>query len=104
METQWLLTYSIDDAITDPLRDTVEVTVDFGGGRKRWLFFITPQQLAAVGDWIEGTRIRMHLGERHMIIVGELSESVIDKVLHQLHASGELEPRAQDFQSDGKAC
>ncbi len=88
-----MLTYSIDGRIADPLRDAVEVTIDFGGGRKRWLFFTTPQQLAAVGDWIEGTRIRVHLGERHMIVVGELSESVIDKVLRQLHASGELESR-----------
>jgi len=88
-----MLPYTIDDTITDPLRDTVEVTIDFGSGRKRWLFFITSQQLAAVGDWIEGTRIRLHLGERHMIVVGELSESVIDKVLRLLHTSGELEAR-----------
>jgi hypothetical protein len=49
--------------------------------------------LASVGDWVEGTRVRLHLGERHMIVVSELSAEVIDAVLRQLHAAGELEDR-----------
>jgi hypothetical protein len=50
-----VLPYTIDDAITDPLTCSVEVTIDFGGP-KRWLFFATPQLLASVGDWVPGTR------------------------------------------------
>ena len=87
-----MLPYTIDDEITDPLTCDVEVTIDFGG-RKRWLFFATPQLLASVGDWVEGTRVRVHLGERHMIVVSELSVAIIDTVLRQLHAAGELESR-----------
>jgi hypothetical protein len=87
-----MLSYTIDDAITDPLTCTVEVTIDFAGQR-RWLFFATPQLLASVGDWVKGTRVLMHLGERHMIVVSELSAVVIDAVLRQLHAAGELESR-----------
>ena len=68
------------------------MTVDFGGC-KRWLFFATPQLLASVGDYVEGTRVRLHLGERHMVVVSELSAAVIDAVLRQLHADGELESR-----------
>ena len=68
------------------------MTIDLGG-QKRWLFFATPQLLAAVGDFVEDTRVRLHLGERHMIVVGELSETIIDKVLSGLHASGELASR-----------
>jgi hypothetical protein len=87
-----MLRYTIDDHIADPLTCSVEVTIDFGG-RKRWLFFATPQLLTSVGDLVEGTRVRMHLGERHMIVVSELSEAIIDKVLRRLHADGELEGR-----------
>ena len=87
-----VLTYTIDDPITDPLIDAVEVTVNFGGS-KRWLFFITPQQLELAGDWVEGTQVRLHLGERHMVIVSSLSEEIIDKVLRQLVAEGDLENR-----------
>lgn len=91
--------YTIDDAITDPLTCNVEVTVDLGG-QKRWLWFATPQLLATVGDWVEGTRVRLHLGERHMIVVSELSESIIDSVLRQLHDAGELTSRTLPLDSN----
>jgi len=87
-----MLPYTIDDPITDPLTCSVEVTIDFGG-RKRWLAFVTPQLLASAGDWVEGTRVRLHLGERHLIVVSELSTAIIDTVLRMLQASGELESR-----------
>lgn len=87
-----MLPYTIDDAIADPLTCSVEVTIDFGG-RKRWLFFATPQLLASVGDYIGCTRVRLHLGELHMVVVSELSEAIIDQVLRKLHAAGELERR-----------
>ena len=84
-----MVPYTIEDPITDPLTSSVEVTIDFDG-QKRWLFFATPQLLASVGDFVEGTQARLHLGERHMIVVSELCEPIIDKVLRSLHASGEL--------------
>jgi hypothetical protein len=86
-----MFTHTIDDPITDPLTSCVEVTVDLGDGRRRWCFFATPQALAACGDWVEGTRVPLHLGVPHMIVVGELSEGIIGRVLRQLHAEGELE-------------
>ena len=91
-----MLSYTIDDPITNPLPSSVEVTIDFSG-RKRWLFFATPELLGSVGDYVEGTQVRLHLGERHMIVVSELSEAVIDAVLRQLHADGELENRTLPF-------
>jgi hypothetical protein len=84
--------YTIDDDISDPQKCSVEVTIDFGS-QKRWIFFATPQLLASVGDYVEGTKVRIHLGERHMIIVSELSATIIDSVLRQLHAVGELQSR-----------
>jgi hypothetical protein len=84
-----MIPYTIDDPITDPLTCSVEVTIDLGG-QKRWLLFATPELLASVGDFVEDTGIRLHLGERHMVVVSELSEAVIVKVLHRLHSDGEL--------------
>ena len=86
-----MLLYTIDDPIDDPVSAIVEVTVDFGGGHKRWCFFTTPGALAVCGDWVEGTRVRVHLGVPHMIIVSELTAGIIDGVLNQLYARGELE-------------
>jgi hypothetical protein len=88
--------YTIDDSIDLPLTTSVEVTIDFPAG-KRWLFFATPELLATVGDWVPGTRIPMHLGERHMVVVGTLTPQVIDAVLRQLHEEGELESRTLPF-------
>jgi LAO/AO transport system ATPase len=88
-----MVSYTIDDPITDPLTQSVEVTVNLGDGRRRWLFFATPQLLATVGDWVEGTQVRIHLGERHMIVVSQLNAAIIDKVVRQLDANGKLESR-----------
>jgi len=87
-----MLPYTIDHLITDPLTCGVEVTIDLGD-HKRWLFFATPQLLGSVADWVPGTAVRLHLGERHMIVVSELSPAIIDAVLRQLHAEGALETR-----------
>lgn len=86
------LNYTIDDPIEDPLSCSVEVTIDLGHC-KRWLFFATPSLLASVGDYVDGTNVRMHLGEKHMIVVSELNPEIIAKVLKQLELSGELEER-----------
>lgn len=87
-----MLPYTIDDPIIYPLTCSVEVTIDFAGC-KRWLAFVTPQLLASVGVWVEGTRVRLHLGERHLIVVSELSAVIIDIVLRMLQSTGELESR-----------
>ncbi len=42
---------------------------------------------------VDETRVRLHLGERHMIVVSELSTGIIEAVLRQLHEAGELESR-----------
>jgi hypothetical protein len=85
-----MLPYTIDDTIDNSLTSTVEVTIDFGNAQKRWCFFITLNQLATNGGFVDGTNIRMHLGVSHMIIVSELNETVIKNVLEQLFEEGRL--------------
>ncbi len=92
-----MLSYIIDDPIDMPLCTSVEVTIDFPSG-KRWVFFATPALLASVGDYVDGTSVRVHLGEKHMIVVSEISPVIIDKVLKELDRSGELEQRAIPLQ------
>ena len=36
------------------------------------------------------TEVRLHLGVQHMIVVSELSEEIIERVLRQLDGSGDL--------------
>ncbi len=93
-----MLTYTIDDAITNPLTTSVEISLNLDG-QQRWLFFVTPELLANVGDYVEGTEVRVHFGVKHMIIVSELSLPVIDKVLQQLYESGELASRSLPLDS-----
>ena len=85
-----MLKYQIDDSIEEALKCAIEVTVDFNG-EKRWCFFATPQLLASVGDWVDGTQVRVHLGVPHMIVVSELDEEIIDRVLQKLYNGGQLE-------------
>ena len=91
--------YTIDDAIEPPLTGSIEVTVAFPSG-KRWLFLVTPELLASVGDFVDGTQIRVHLCERHMIVVSELTAPVIDAVLRDLAEAGELESRTLPLSVD----
>ena len=87
-----MYSYTIDGAIESPLTCSVEVTIDLPSG-KRWLFFVTPELLATVGDFVENSQVRVHLGEKHMIVVSELTPAVIDAVLLDLMRSGDLESR-----------
>ncbi len=80
--------YTIDDNLNGI--GAVEVTVEFFGGEKRWCFFITPESLRAVGDWVPGTEVRHHIGERHMIVLEKISEPLIDIVLNDLDRQGLL--------------
>jgi hypothetical protein len=84
--------YTIDDPIDIADHCSIEVTIAFPEGR-RWLFFATPKLLESVGDFVEGSRARVHLGELHMIVISEISPAIIDAVLRALHADGELHRR-----------
>ena len=88
-----LRSYTIDDNLPTAHCGAIEVTVVLTDERRRWCFFMTTGALAAVGDFVPGTEVRWHLGERHMIVVSELSRNIIERVLRELEASGELESR-----------
>lgn len=80
----------IDDPIDKPEQGAIEVTVSMESGEKRWCFFMTPERLALVGDWVSGTQVRVYLGVPHMIVVSEISSEIINQVLLDLSAEGEI--------------
>ena len=85
-----LESFQLEDPLDKPEQGAVEVVVHLDDGSDRWCLFFDPQRLALVGDWVEGTTVRVHLGVRHMIVVSELTEDVIDRVLRQLDKEGLL--------------
>lgn len=85
-----LKSFHIDDDLNDAERSGIEVTVTTTDGRRRWWYFMTPAALRACGDWIPGTRVRIHAGAPHMIVVSELDSEIIARVLQHLDESDEL--------------
>jgi hypothetical protein len=85
-----IASYRIEDRLDRPEEGAVEVVLQLSDGQRRWCFFFTPERMALVGDWIEGTQVRMHLGVTHMIVVAELTPEIIDRVLRELDAKGLL--------------
>ena len=82
--------YTIKDdlALADHLG--IEVTVTFTDGRFGWCFFMTPSAQATGGDWVDGTEVRVHLGVPHMIVVSEISQDIIERILRRMERDGEL--------------
>ncbi|NNF57973.1 MAG: hypothetical protein HKN04_06995 [Rhodothermaceae bacterium] len=82
--------FRIEDPLDQPSQGAVEVVVTMDDGSERWCCFFDPDRLALVGDLVEGTTVRLHLGVQHMIVVSELSQEIIERVLRQLDGNGEL--------------
>jgi hypothetical protein len=83
-------TYNIQDDLALADQIGIEVTVTLTDGRLGWCFFMTPSALATAGDWVDGTEVRVHPGVPHMIVVSEISQEIIERVLRRLEADGEL--------------
>jgi hypothetical protein len=70
----------------------VEVVLRLDDGRSRWCYFMTPPALRNCGDWIGGTRMRIHFNAPYMIVVsGHLDEAVIEEALRHIDGRGDLE-------------
>lgn len=98
-----LRSYRIDDDLAAADSGAIDVTVTLTDEERRWCFFVTPRALAAVGDFVEGTSVRVHLGELHMIVVSEVSREIIERVLRELDAAGELVRRTLPLRVSGRA-
>ena len=98
-----LRSYRIDDDLSGAETSAIEVTIILADERRRWCFFVTPPALGSAGDVLEGTEVRVHFGEPHMIVVSEISQDVIERVLRQLERQGELLRRTLPLRVSGRS-
>ncbi|MDD4930278.1 MAG: hypothetical protein PHP85_13510 [Gallionella sp.] len=87
-----LSTFTIDDDLSSQESRGIEVILQLENGTRRWCYFMTPGALAACGDWIDGTQIRIHYAAPYMIVVAcQLTEDVIENALKHIDRAGEIE-------------
>jgi hypothetical protein len=78
-------TVKIDDPITDPENDCVEVTVEFTNEERRWTRFTTPTWIAG---YLQDTA--SFLPGSGFIIVKALQREAIETTIHELDRQNEL--------------
>jgi hypothetical protein len=89
----------IEGDLSTASQAAVEVRVMLADKTERWCYFITPAALANCGDWVQGTRVRMHWGDLHMFVVGECTEQIVRSVLEEVAKGGELLRRTRGVPS-----
>jgi hypothetical protein len=82
--------WQIEQAITPGEECPVGVKVQLSSGEQRWCLFATPSMLQRGGDRIDGTEVRFHFLNRHLIVASELSEELIGRMLRHLDSQGDL--------------
>lgn len=83
--------FHVDDPIEWAQASGIEVTVHFEDGERRWCILATPSALAGCGDLIDGTDVHFHYDlPRNFILVSNLSEDLIGRVLRHLESQGDL--------------
>src|SRR5689334_17939446 len=87
-----LKSFTIESDLAIQSTGAIEVIVEMQDGQRRWCYFLTPQALTACGDWINGTRIRIHYAAPYMIVVAApLDEKIIKQALCHIDRDGKLE-------------
>jgi hypothetical protein len=86
-----LIDYRINGPIEASENRPIEVTLSLSNGERRWCVVATPSALSACGDWIPGTEVRFHYGNRHVLIAEKLTEDLIGRMLRYIDSQGDLE-------------
>ena len=90
-ETRLMRTFDIEDSLDHQNDSGIEVIVTLQDGERRWCYFMTLEALRNCGDWIAGTKIRMHFGASHMIVVATpLTTELIEAALITIDREGGL--------------
>jgi hypothetical protein len=90
LHRQELVSFVIEDDLARASSGGIEVRVMLAGGEERWCFFMTPPALAACGDLLPRSGLRIHLGVKHMIVVSEIDAEVVAEVFAQIDKEGLL--------------
>ncbi len=81
----------IKDNIELSERVAIEVIVTLVDGSKRWCYFVSKSAIGNFGDYINGTNIPVLYGSSHMVVVPQVTISVVHKFLHMIDSTGEIE-------------
>jgi len=81
---------NIEDSIEAHTTRAIEVVVEMNDDTKRFCFFLTPQGATNCGDFIEGTKARIHYGALHVFTVSDISRAIIESVIKETESKGEL--------------
>ncbi len=107
--------FSIDDPISNSLKDCIEVTIKLKGHRRRWCFFVTSEwvneylsrrqefkaidkggitmnQLTVLGNIVDKDCVEPFdiIAVPHMIIVKEISKEIIENTLKYLDENNQI--------------
>lgn len=86
------LDFTVCDDLENQDAGAIEVILHMPDGTRRWCFFVTPAALNSCGDWLDGTRTRIHYGAPHMIVLAErLSQESIARALQHIARRGGIE-------------
>ena len=86
--------FCLDDPIWDEDANnsaSVDVTIKFSNGERRWCYFMTPNALAQSGDWFPDTNTRFHYDfPSYAIFVTEITPEIIQRVLLHMEHDNKL--------------
>ncbi|MFY0685436.1 MAG: hypothetical protein JXR20_12870 [Balneola sp.] len=80
----------INDSISASMQGAIEVDLEMEDGSKRWCFFVLADGVKNYGDFINGTKVRVQYGAKHMIVVSDISEEIIKTFINEKANNGEL--------------
>lgn len=69
----------------------IEVELRLSDGSRRFLFVATPEMLRRCGDLLSETNVRVHIGNRNLIVASELSSDVVRALLVEVESQDMLE-------------
>ncbi len=81
---------NIEDPIEAHNTRAIEVVLEMNDNTKRFCFFLTPQGASNCGDFVEGTKTRIHYGASHVFTVSDISRDIIQAVIKETERKGEL--------------
>ena len=87
-----LLRYELEEGVWDdePSRGALFVYFHMSDGQVRWSFIHSPETLAASGDWVGESKVRIHGGANHMIVLSSRTPASVDAAINYLTRTGQL--------------
>jgi len=77
---------TIDDPISKPLDVSIEVTIEFENGNKRWMIFMAPVYLEAL---LKG-KSKTYLSGNNIMFLLEITSEAVNKAIYELDDQNEL--------------